>query len=76
VAAVQNYIEKFKRTVALMHEGYDLHSISFLVRLSPELVKQYRDIYNKAKIIDFRQKELETFLKKEHQLTHNCRRKR
>ncbi|MFQ5799438.1 MAG: DUF1670 domain-containing protein [Bacteroidota bacterium] len=67
VAAVRSYIEKFKRTVALMHEGYDLHSISFLVRISPELVKQYRDIYNKAKIIQFRQKELEGFLKKDQQ---------
>ncbi len=67
VAAVYNYIEKFKRTVALMHEGYDLHSISFLVRISPALVKQYRELYNKAKIIPFRQKELETFLKKEPQ---------
>jgi len=76
IAAVQNYIEKFKRTVALMHEGYDLHSISFLVRISPELVKQYRSVYNSAKIIAFRHKELKGFLKKEHRTTHTGRRKR
>jgi hypothetical protein len=65
VAAVHNYVEKFKRTVALMQEGYDLHSISFLVRISTELVKQYQQLYNKAKIISFRQKELESVLKKD-----------
>jgi hypothetical protein len=75
VAAVHNYIEKFKRTIALMHEGYDLHSISFLIRISVDLVKQYRDIYNKAKIINFRQKELNGFLKKERPQLQRHRRK-
>ncbi len=65
VSAVQQYVEKFQRTVALFTEGYDLHSIGFLVRLTPQLVKEYLTIYKKAKIIGFRQKELETFLKKE-----------
>lgn len=76
IAAVQNYIEKFKRTVALMHEGYDQHSISFLVRISPELVKQYQNVYNSAKIIGLRHKELKSFLKKEHRTAHLDRRKR
>jgi hypothetical protein len=65
VSAVHHYIEKFQRTIALAQEGYDVNSIGFLVRLSPQLVAEYVRIHNKAKIIDFRAKELEAFLKKE-----------
>ncbi len=75
VAAVHNYVEKFKRTVALMQEGYDLNSISFLVRISRELVKQYRELYNNVKIAPFRQKELQSFLKKDQQ-QHSRRRQK
>jgi hypothetical protein len=66
--AVQNYVEKFKRSVALAGEGYDGVTISFLVRISVALVKEYLEIHKKAKIVSFRQKELSTFLKKEHHI--------
>ncbi len=65
VPAVQNYIEKFKRTIALIQEGYDINSVSFLVRISPELVKQYFKVYKAVPIMQFRRKELLGFLKKE-----------
>lgn len=64
IDAVGNYVDKFKRTIALKHEGYDIQSISFLVKLSTSLVKEYINIYQSARIVDFRQKELTQFLKK------------
>jgi hypothetical protein len=74
VPAVQNYIEKFKRTIALVQEGYDINSVSFLVRISPELVKQYHKVYKAAPIMQFRRKELAGFLKKEVAAARNPRR--
>ena len=44
VKAIQNYVDKFKRTIALSKEGYDVHQIAFLLRLSPSLVAQYIEL--------------------------------
>mgnify|MGYP005662638265 CR=1 FL=1 len=63
--AVANYVEKFKRIIALSKEDYDINTISFLVRISATLVKEYVSIFNKSNIIAFRQQELDTFLKKD-----------
>ena len=62
--AVQNYIDKFKRTVALANEGYDVNRIAFLLKLSPTLVEQYIKIYNQIDFAEHRTQELDTFLKK------------
>ena len=62
--AVQNYIDKFKRTVALANEGYDVNLIAFLLRLSSALVEQYIEIYNQIDFAEHRTQELNTFLKK------------
>ena len=35
VASVFNYVEKFKRCVALFREGFDIATTAFLVHLSP-----------------------------------------
>jgi len=64
VKAVQNYVDKFKRTIALYLEGYTLTKISFLLRISPGLIEQYIDLYNELNFIDHRQEEIEYFLKK------------
>ena len=64
VKAVQNYVDKFKRTIALYLEGYTLTKISFLLRISPGLIEQYIDLYNEFTFIDHRREEIEYFLKK------------
>jgi hypothetical protein len=50
--------------VALSRENYDIHTISFLVKLSAPLVEEYFKLYRKNKIIPHRRKELQYFLKK------------
>jgi hypothetical protein len=64
VASVQNYIGKFKRIIALAKEGYDIHTIAFLVKVSPSLAESYHALYCDAMPVAHRQEELETFLKK------------
>lgn len=69
--AVQNYVDKFKRTVALSQAGYDSNRIAFLLRLSATLVEQYIDIYNKLNFIHHREEELSNYLKKSSIMTTN-----
>ena len=64
IAAVQNYIDKFKRVIALSNENYDVHTIAFLVKISAPLVEEYFKIYKNSKGLTHRQKELHSFLKK------------
>ena len=62
--AVQNYVDKFKRTIALYHEAYNIAKISFLLRLSPALIEEYIDLYQQLNFVAHRRQELENFLKK------------
>lgn len=64
LSAVQNYVDKFKRTIALSKEGYDINRISFLLRISASLVEQYVNLYHKLDFAAHREKELSSFLKK------------
>jgi hypothetical protein len=73
ISAVQNYISKFKRIVALSEEGYDIHTIAFLVKVSASLVESYHKLYCKMKIVPHRLKELKSFLKKEAHLFYKAR---
>jgi len=68
ISSVQNYVSKFKRIVALSEEGYDIHTIAFLIKLSASLVESYHKLYCRMKIVPHRLKELNSFLKKESQL--------
>ncbi len=62
--AVQNYVDKFKRTIALCHAGYNVTKISFLLRLSAALIEQYIDLYQQLDLVAHRRQELQDFLKK------------
>ena len=62
--AVQNYVDKFKRTIGLYHAGYNVTKISFLLRISSSLIEEYIDIYEQLDFIDYRRQELEDFFKK------------
>lgn len=64
VKSVQNYVDKFKRVIALSLEGFDTHTIAFLVRLSAPLVEEYRKLFNDKQMPQHRILELESFLKK------------
>ena len=64
VAAVHNYVEKFKRVVALHLAGFDPLDIAFLVRISSNLVNQYIEFYQTLAIVAHRKEELESLSKK------------
>lgn len=64
IAAINNYVRKFKQVVALMKDGYDMHSIAFLTKISRQLCYEYIDIYTHADIVAARQEELIELLKK------------
>jgi hypothetical protein len=64
IPSVQNYISKFKRTVALAHQGFDINEISFLVKISSSLAEQYFKLYKTADMVSHRKDELESLLKK------------
>ena len=64
ILAVQNYVSKFKRVIALVEEGYDVDTIAFLVKVSSPLAELYHQLYQDVKIVPHRRKELQSFLKK------------
>ena len=64
VSAVSNYVHKFKQAVALMKDGYDVHTIAFLVKISKRLTEEYINIYAHAEIVPSRREELYNLLKK------------
>ncbi len=64
LASVKNYVDKFKRAIALSEEQYDVHTIAFLVKISPPLAEEYFHIYRNNKMLAHRRKELTSFFKK------------
>jgi len=64
VPAIKNYISKFKRVVSLAEEGFDTHTIAFLVKLSATVVEEYYKLYRTLNILPHRRDELKSFLKK------------
>lgn len=64
VGSVRNYVEKFKRVIVLTKNKYDIHTISFLVKISSTLVLQYQELYETLDIIGHRKSELSDLSKK------------
>ena len=64
IPSVINYVDKFKRVVALSHENYDVNTIAFLVKISSSLVTEYFHLYQNSSITAHRRKELNSFEKK------------
>jgi len=58
-AAVANYVSKFKRSIWLAGQGFDTHTISFLVGLSAKLTEHYWNLYRERPIAVHRRKQLE-----------------
>lgn len=64
VKSVGNYVEKFKRVVALAQQGHAQQEIAFLVKLSPQLVSEYQSLFAESEIVEARRVELVEFVKK------------
>jgi hypothetical protein len=63
-AAVSNYVEKYKRCVALSQQGLETETMAFLLRLSIPLVKEFLSLSKDLHPVEFRKQELTHFLKK------------
>ena len=57
--AVANYVSKFKRCIWLAGQGFDTHTISYLVGLSAKLTEHYWKLYREQPIADHRRKQLQ-----------------
>lgn len=64
VRAVRNYVDKFKRVIALSQNGFDVNAVSFVAKVAVPVVTEYLKIYADAEIIAHRREELDEFLKK------------
>jgi len=64
IPSVQNYVNKFKRVVALATDGHEPQTIAFLVKLSKTLVQEYYTLYQTCDIVPHRQQALEDLSKK------------
>jgi hypothetical protein len=64
VKSVSSYVHRFKQVVALMKDGYDVHTIAFLTKISKRLAEEYIDIKAHSFIVPSRMDELENLLKK------------
>ena len=56
--SVANYVSKFKRSIWLAGQGFDRHTISFLVGLSAKLTTHYWKLYCEQPIAEHRRKQL------------------
>jgi hypothetical protein len=57
--AVANYVSKFRRCVWLAGQGFDIHTISFLIGLSPKLTTHYWTLYRQQPMANHRRKQLQ-----------------
>jgi uncharacterized protein DUF1670 len=64
VDSVANYVEKFKRCVALFASGFDVHAVALMVKLSTPLTQEFQQIHAHSQGVPHRLRELEEFLKK------------
>jgi hypothetical protein len=62
--SVANYVDKFKRCVALFTSGFDLHTVALMVKLSTALTQEFQQIHSQIQGVPHRLRELEEFLKK------------
>jgi hypothetical protein len=66
IDAVRNYVDKFKRIVALSRHDFEINTVAFLAKVSSSLAGEYVKIFQQAKhIVPHRQAELDGFLKKD-----------
>jgi hypothetical protein len=64
IPSVANYVEKFKRCVALFQSGYDMDTVAFVARVSPALARALHTLYMKGSPVEHRRQELDDLIKK------------
>jgi hypothetical protein len=64
VESVANYVDKFKRCVALFEQGFELSNTAFLVRISVALAQEFFDLRKQMQPVDHRRDELQASCKK------------
>jgi hypothetical protein len=64
VDSVANYVDKFKRCVALFASGFDVDTVALMAKLSTPLTKEFQRIHSDIQGVPHRLRELEEFLKK------------
>jgi hypothetical protein len=57
--AIANYVSKFIRCIWLANQGFDTHTIAFLVGLSPKLATHYWKLYNELPTAEHRRRQLQ-----------------
>jgi hypothetical protein len=69
IEAIQNYVNKFQRVIALAHQGYDIHTIGFLVKISSGLAEAYYRLYTESEMAQHRADQLADLLERNDQTT-------
>ena len=64
IDSVGNYVEKYKRCVALLRQGFNLETTAFLAQLSLPLARAFQTIAAESAPVAFRQAELDNYTKK------------
>jgi len=64
LAAVANYVDKFKRCATLLTAGFDLDTVAVVARLSPALTRAFQQLAETAHPVPHRRAELEALAKK------------
>ena len=64
VTSVANYVEKFKRTSALLDAGFDLDMVALIARISPALARAFAQLVAQAQPVPHRREELDALAKK------------
>lgn len=64
VDSVANYVDKFKRCVALFDSGFDVHTVALMVKLSTPLTQEFQRIFSDIQGVPHRLQEMKDFLKK------------
>jgi hypothetical protein len=59
VASVARYVDHFKRCARLFSETFDLHTVAFLVGISPSLADQFHQLWSEVEPVEHRRRELE-----------------
>ena len=60
VASVARYVDQFKRCGHLFEEAFDLHTVAFLVGISPSLARQFHQLWSEVEPVEHRRQELQT----------------
>ena len=64
VSAVRNYVDKFKRVIALYKDGFEINNIAFIAKVSSTVIIEYLKIFKEAEMAEHRKNEIESFQKK------------